>query len=239
MLKNDIKILRKGEVGYGYLIENDAGFINPLDERNKLFVEEVNKIERGKIEIVEPLVVYAILQKYDVLNRNGRIYPENILKRQVEVYQKQIKERNAIGELEHPESSQISTDRVSHNIVETWWEGKTLMGKIEILMTPGFIKHGIVSTKGDDVANLLRHNIKIGVSSRGVGSLENDGNGNHLVQEDFEIICWDIVTAPSTPNAWLFNDRKDAIPYMESNNIKKPNINETLITNLNNFLKNY
>ena len=78
-----------------------------------------------------------------------------------------------------------------------------LNGKMEILMTPGFINYGIVSTKGDEVANLLRNRIKIGVSSRGVGSLVEGRNGEQIVQDDFEIICWDVVTAPSTPGSWM------------------------------------
>jgi hypothetical protein len=116
---------------------------------------------------------------------------------------------------DHPESSIISTDRISHNITETWWENKTLMGKMEILMSPGYINYGIVSTKGDEVANLLRNNIMIGVSSRGVGSLR-EVNGEQVVQDDFEIICWDVVTAPSTPGSWMFKDKSEARPFKES-----------------------
>ena len=111
------------------------------------------------------------------------------------------------------------------------------MGKMEILMSPGFIKHGIVSTKGDEVANLLRHNIKIGVSSRGVGSLLPGKNGEQIVQDDFEIICWDVVTAPSTPNAWMDKDIAKLKPYVESEEKKHNVINETLVNNLKKFLK--
>jgi hypothetical protein len=154
---NDLKILKRGEAGTGILIEYDAGFISPDEPRNKPFINEIKKLETGKLAIMEPLVVYVVLQKYGVLNRNGRIYPESILKAQDKVYQEAIRERRAIGELDHPESSIIAGDRISHNIIETWWEGHTLMGKMEILMTPGFINYGIVSTKGDEVANLLRN----------------------------------------------------------------------------------
>lgn len=232
----DLKVLKRGQSGFGYLIEHDAGYISPEEPRNQPFIMEMKKLESGKMIITEPLVVYVILQKYGVLNRNGRVYPEKILKRQNEIYQKAIRERSAIGELDHPESSIIAGDRISHNIIETWWEGQTLMGKMEILMTPGYINYGIVSTKGDMVADLLRHRIKIGVSSRGVGSLVEGKNGEQIVQDDFEIICWDVVTAPSTPDAWIFRNVEEARPYVENFENKKPIIGENLTDKLNKFL---
>jgi hypothetical protein len=208
---SNLSILRAGETGKGYLIEYDAGFISPADKRNLPFVNEMKKFEQGSNIITEPYYVYAVLQKYGVKNRNGRVYPEDILKSQGIAYQSLIDDRGAIGELDHPAESIIAGDRVSHNIVEMWWEGNVMMGKIEILMSPGFINMGIVSTMGDQVANLLRHRIKIGVSSRGVGSVE-DVNGIQVVQNDFELICWDIVTNPSTPGSWIFHDMKDSKP---------------------------
>ena len=138
----------RGQTGFGYLIEHDAGYISPDEPRNQPFINEIKKLETGKLVIAEPLVVYVILQKYGVLNRNGRIYPKEILVKQNELYQKAIRERAAVGELDHPESSIIAGDRISHNIIETWWENHTLMGKMEILMTPGFINYGIVSKIG-------------------------------------------------------------------------------------------
>jgi len=233
---NDIKVLKRGQTGFGYLIEHDAGYISPDEPRNQPFINEIKKLETGKLVIAEPLIVYVILQKYGVLNRNGRVYPESILKRQNEIYQKAIRERSAVGELDHPESSIIAGDRISHNLIETWWEGQTLMGKMEILMTPGFINYGIVSTKGDEVANLLRNRIKIGVSSRGVGSLKEGKNGEQIVQDDFEIICWDIVTAPSTPDAWIFKNVEEAKPYVESVEVKRTITEEKLSDKLNKFL---
>ena len=228
----ELKILKAGKSGTGILIEHDAGYISPDDPRNQPFINEIQKIETGKSAIMEPLIVYVILQKYGVLNRNGRVYPEAILKKQNELYQQAIRERRAIGELDHPESSVIAGDRVSHNIIETWWEGHTLMGKMEILMTPGFIKMGIVSTKGDEVANLLRNRIKIGVSSRGVGSLKEGKDGVQIVQDDFEIICWDVVTAPSTPDSWIFGSKEQARPFIEESVINKTPLSE----GLDNFL---
>lgn len=228
---SDIKIIKPGQSGFGYLIEQDAGYISPSDERNKNFISEIKKLDRGQQIIADPLELFVVLQKWGVKNRNGRIYPKNILEREVERYQQLIKERRAIGELDHPESSIIAGDRISHNILETWWEGKTLMGRMEILMSPGYVNYGIVSTKGDEVANLIRNNIMIGVSSRGVGSLKQI-NGDHIVQDDFEIICWDVVTSPSTPGSWMFKDKQEAKPFTESTNEKK----NLLIDDINNFL---
>jgi len=233
MFDADVKILKPGQTGFGYLIEQDAGYISPDDTRNQEFINEIDKISTGVNIMFEPLVVYVVLQKWGVKNRNGRIYPRNILEREVDRYQELIQQRRAVGELDHPESSIIAGDRISHNITKTWWEGKTLMGTMEVLMSPGFIKHGIISCKGDEVANLLRHKIMIGVSSRGVGSL-TEINGDHIVQEDFEIICWDVVTSPSTPGSWMFNSREQAKPFTESID-KSENL---LITKINKFLLN-
>lgn len=236
MDNNEIKVLKRGQSGFGFLVEHDAGYISPNEPRNQPFINEIKKLETGKLVIVEPLIVYVVLQKYGILNRNGRIYPEAILRTQDQKYQEAIRERSAVGELDHPESSVISGDRISHNIIETWWEGHTLMGKMEILMSPGYINFGIISCKGDAVADLLRHRIKIGVSSRGVGSLKEGKNGEQIVQSDFEIICWDVVTAPSTPGSWIFNNREDARPYVENVTVNTPIITETLKDKLDKFL---
>jgi hypothetical protein len=222
----DVKIIKPGDTGFGYLIEHDAGYISPDEPRNKALIREFKKLDFNDRD-TDSLIVYVVLQKYGVKNRNGRIYPEQILRRQNEIYQEAIRMRRALGELDHPESSVISGDRISHNIIETWWEGHTLMGKMEIPMTKGFINYGIVSTKGDLVAHYLQQNYMIGVSSRGVGSLK-EVKGDFIVQDDFELICWDIVTAPSTPGSWMFKDKAEARPYVESVTIKKPNLNESL-----------
>ena len=131
----------------------------------------------------------------------------------------------------HPESTVIDNDRISHEIKKIWWEGKTLVGEIEIIMSPGFVNMGIISCEGDRIANYLRRGIQIGVSSRGIGSLEESRDGYNIVQEDFELICWDIVTRPSTPGSYIFTRAEEARPFMESEN--KKNI---FIDKLNKFL---
>lgn len=403
---DDVKILKASEAGTGMLIEHDAGYISPEEPRNKALIREFKSPEFNE-KNSNSFIVYVVLQKYDVKNRNGRIYPKQILVRQNEIYQEAIRHRRALGECvpsgteiftnngwrliedmkkgdniftlnletnkielqlvtstinklytddivhiynnksldmkltkghkvllwdkngnpyemtaielydalknknskvshstikcggkwdgsyenyftlpntkikskslksfseifiseelsdtkaklipfndnvycvsvpnktwlmrhngysvwthncDHPETSVISIDRISHNIIETWWEGHTLMGKMEIPMTKGFINYGVVSTKGDLVAHYLQQNYMIGVSSRGVGSLK-EVKDDFIVQDDFELICWDIVTAPSTPGSWMFKDKSEARPYVENILIKKNKLNESL-----------
>ena len=223
---DDLKIVRAGKSGTGILIEQDSGYISPND--NKTFINEITNLEQGKSLDTKSLIVYVVLQKYGVLNRNGRIYPEKILKIQAEAYQQLIKERRAVGELDHPESSIISADRVSHNIIKMWWEQHTLMGQMEIIMSPAFINQGIISCKGDIAANLLKNNIMIGVSSRGVGSLQEDRNGHQIVQDDFELLGWDIVTGPSTPGSWMMKDKQNIQQFVENEVKKKPLLNNGL-----------
>lgn len=115
----------------------------------------------------------------------------------------------------HPEQATIDLSRIAMNIVELHWEGKTLVGQLEVITTEGFRKTGIVSTCGDEVANLLLNNLKIGVSSRGLGSVEKR-MGTLIVGDDFELVCWDFVSDPSTPNAWVSDTYDGLETYKES-----------------------
>ena len=213
------------------MLESDSGYINPKDERNNKFITELHKLQTESPLMVEPLTVFAILQKWGVENKNGRVYGKEILERENIKFQELIRECRAVSEVDHPESSVISVERIAVNITKTWWEDRTLVGEMEILMSPGFIKYGIISCQGDLVANLLRKRIRIGVSSRGVGSLKEIG-GKNIVQDDYELICFDVVTGPSTPGSWIFKNQQEARPFMESEK-KKDNL---LIENLNKFL---
>ena len=203
-----MKVLGPNETGRGILIEYDAGHISP--EENKKVIREMKGIDFS-----EDIVLYAVLQKFDTPNKNGRIYPEKLLKREVEKYQTVIGKGSALNELNHPSSSLIDLDRVSHTIEETWWDGKILMGKIKLLLSPGWKKSGIVSTKGDQAAMLLMNGVTLGISSRGVGSLKSE-KGQNIVQEDFELVCFDLVSSPSTPGAYIFKDIEDRDQYEES-----------------------
>jgi len=206
------KILGPKETGKGILIEMDAGYVSPTEKHNQTFLQE----SRDFKDYSKPFEFYAVLQKYNTPNRNGRIYPERILKRESENYIKNyIGKKTALSELNHPESSLIDLDRVSHMITEMWWDGNVLLGKLLLLTSPGFHERGIVSTKGDQAANLLRLGVTLGISSRGVGSLKKVGDQNE-VQDDFELICFDLVSSPSTPGAYLFTNPEDRSKYEEN-----------------------
>ena len=205
-----MKILGPNDMGKGILLEYDAGIINPNEYRNSQVIKE----SYGQLDHSKPFVFYATLQKYGVPNRNGRVYPEKILKREAERYKEMINKGMSISELNHPESSLIDLDRVAHLITEVWWEDNVLMGKIKLLTTPGFHERGIVSSKGDIAANMMRQGVTMGVSSRGVGSLVKKGEQNE-VQEDFELICFDLVSSPSTPGAYLYLNKDDRPKYEE------------------------
>lgn len=157
-------------------------------------VKEINEaIEKGA-----PVIVPCILQKANTLNRNGRVYPFDILKREVTKYQELVGDRTAMGELDHPDSAVISLSNVSHIVTEMWWNGEVLHGKIQIVDTPA----------GDTVKGLLKSGVKLGISSRGVGSVKKNRENQDVVQEDFELIGFDIVSSPSTPGAYLFKESK-------------------------------
>jgi len=207
----NMEVLKPGQSGKGILIEYDAGFLSPTEKRNAELVRE----SKGMLDHSKPFEFYAVLQKYNTPNRNGRIYPEKVLKREADNYKKMINKGIALSELNHPESSLVDLDRVSHAISDIWWEGPVLMGKLKLLTSPGFHERGIVSTKGDQAANLLRQGVTLGISSRGVGSLKKIGEQNE-VQDDFELICFDLVSSPSTPGAYLFLDKDDRMKFEEN-----------------------
>ena len=206
-----MNIIPPGKLGTGLLIEYDAGHISPSESNNQRILKEMkdNTVQAG------PINFYAILQKCGIENRNGRVYPKDILHREVDRYQDLIKQGRALSELNHPESSLVDLERTSHRVTETFWDGDTLMGKIEILTSPAYHKNGIVTCMGDIAANLLRYGVTLGISSRGVGSLKKE-NGQNVVQEDFELICFDLVSSPSTPGAYLFKDLNDKSIYDEA-----------------------
>ena len=142
-----------------------------------------------------PIVLKGILQKGNTLNKNGRKYPIDILKREVDKYNQLVKERRALGELDHPDSAVVSLTNTSHLVTKMWWEGETLYGEVEIIDTPS----------GNILKGLLRSGVMLGISSRGVGSVKSQ-SGADVVQEDFELIAFDFVSSPSTPGAYMFKE---------------------------------
>ena len=162
-------------------------------------ITEAVKTEQGN------LLVEGRLQSAETKNGNGRYYPREILEREVNNYKKgPIAENRALGELDHPDSSIINLKNVSHNIKDVWWDGDDVIGKIEILPTPS----------GNILTELFKNGITVGVSSRGMGSLKPNSNGVQEVQDDFELLCWDFVSTPSTPGAYVSPIKEGLEPTM-------------------------
>lgn len=235
-MANELFEIKSGKEGYGYLIEKDAGFISLDDPHNKDATRVLNNIgKEGNVTITDRFKIFAVFQKFGVKNANGRIYPEKILKKQVEVYKDKINDRRSYGESNHPESVTLDLDRLAFGITDLWWEGRTLVGEAELILSPGFVKYGVISCVGDKIANYIRLGWKIGVSSRGLGSVKKDSySDDYIVQDDFEITCWDIVCEPSTNSAYIGTSRDETKPWIESKENKK----EELIEKLDKFLEN-
>ncbi len=234
MEKKKLVEIKRGEEGHGLLIEHD-GYISIDCGNNKQLFESfrnLNENSEKPFHCPNPFIVDAVFQKFGIENANGRIYPEAILKREVEKYQIKIEERRAIGECNHPSESVIDLSRVAINIIELHWEGHTLVGKMEILVSEGFRRSGIISCQGDQVAHLLLSGIKIGVSSRGLGTVTNK-MGVLYVGDDFEIVCWDVVSDPSTPQAWIAPEGQIKQQWVESDNTHKNK--SQLLEKLENF----
>jgi hypothetical protein len=154
----------------------------------------------NKVEVPggQKILMKGILQKADTLNQNGRIYPQAVLDREVRNYQKFIIENRAVGELDHPDSSVVNLKNVSHIIREAYIDKGTVVGTIEVLdKTPS----------GAILKGLVEHGVKLGISSRGVGSTRKQGE-YYVVQDDFQLICWDMVSEPSTPGAFMIPEGK-------------------------------
>ena len=159
--------------------------------------ENVNK-ENGN------LMVEGILATAEVKNGNGRYYKKELWDREMEKYDQLVKERRSMGALDHPESTVINLKNVSHIVTGYNWDGDQLMGKIEILPTPS----------GNILKELIKNGITVGVSSRGMGSLEQNGSVME-VQDDFELLCWDFVSTPSNPGSFMsvLQEGKNSVTY--------------------------
>jgi hypothetical protein len=217
--------IKKGQIGTGLLIENDGHIIPPKDTISQI-KEDINNGDR--FVVPDDFIVSAVFQKYGVKNANGRIYPENVLKTTVDKYiRERVKTNCAIGSLDHPQNSSLSGHDVAMNILNLEWQGRTLIGEMKLHLSPGYKKYGICSTSGDLVANMLLDNILIGVSSRGLGTVRNEG-GLVIVEDDYDIICWDVVCEPSTPNAFIKSNRSELQAFIESKENNNIPLNEKL-----------
>lgn len=158
-------------------------------------------------DVSKPLVLKdVVLQRADFKNQNGRVYPRDILAREAASYKQNfVTQRRALGELDHPESPVVNLKNVCCNVTDLWFEGDDVKGNIEILSTPS----------GNIVRELVKNNIRLGVSSRGLGSVKQIGENSVEVQEDFSLICFDIVSNPSTHGAFINENKANSIitPY--------------------------
>lgn len=197
------------------LLEYDAGYADTVDSIGKNFLIETEVKTSDLTVNGVPQIVFAVLQKYGVKNENGRVYSEEILKREGDRYLKEcIPQKNTLLEVNHPESTQINILNGGGLLTDLWWDGITMLGKIKLNLSRGFIDSGIVSTSGDHVANLMLNGTVVGVSSRGVGSLQKRGDVN-VVQPDYELICWDFVNKPSSKGSWVASNLKELDPFVD------------------------
>ena len=152
------------------------------------------QIAEAAIRDNRSLIVEGVIQRAEAPNQNERVYPKEILEREINKYiEGPVKEKRALGELDHPESSVVNLQNVSHNIIKCWWKGDDVMGRIEILPTPA----------GNIAKALFAAGITVGISSRGMGSVKEGAGGTVEVQDDFELLCFDFVSTPSTHGAFV------------------------------------
>jgi len=157
-----------------------------LTEAEKKFVSQGGTILSGRF------------QTAGVKNGNGRMYSRPILEREMQSYRKLVQERRALGELDHPEDSVINLKNASHLVTDVWWNGDDVMGKVEVLNTPS----------GNILKGLVESGVKLGISSRGLGTVTESGEVSE-VNDDFQLICFDFVSEPSTPGAFMMKEARD------------------------------
>lgn len=157
----------------------------------------LTEADRKKINEGE-VIMAGVMQRADAENGNGRVYPEDILRREVQNYKKIVGENRALGELDHPDSSVVELKNASHIVTEIEMRGKDVIGKVKVLDTPA----------GKILKDLIRGGVKLGISSRGLGSVKSN-SGRNLVQEDFQLICFDFVSDPSTVGAFMIAEGKN------------------------------
>jgi hypothetical protein len=143
------------------------------------------------------LILTGVMQRADKENGNGRVYGRRVLEREVNNYIKIVEDRRALGELDHPEDSVVNLKNVSHMVLKVWWDNDAVMGKVKVLDTPS----------GKILRSLVESGVKLGISSRGLGSTRKEG-GKTIVEDDFQLICFDFVQEPSTPGAFMMSENK-------------------------------
>ena len=178
----------------------------------QLFTPNKISLTEGKLSDNGNPLVEGILVTVEVKNGNGRYYPKELWQREINNYMSCVKENRALGELDHPDSTIINLKNVSHNIKKIFWDGDNIMGVIEILPTPS----------GNILKELIKNNITVGVSSRGMGSLQQVGEVLE-VQDDFELLCWDFVSTPPNPGTYMNVLREGKQLFQSQNKYSKVN----------------
>ena len=177
-------------------------------------IGSINESHGAKYGVPGGFIVQGVLQRAGAKNQNGRVYPKNILMRECQKYQREYIDQNrALGELDHPESSVVNLNNVSHNVLKIWWDGDDLKGTVQVLDTPS----------GKILKALFKEGITLGISSRGLGSVKQlQREGTVEVQDDFELICWDFVSNPSTHGAFM-GRLKESVQKETTNKYNKVN----------------
>ena len=156
-------------------------------------LDVLTESEQRRVRDEGAVYLVGVCQKAGTKNGNGRVYRKETLQREVSNYQKAVRERRSLGELDHPDDSVVNLKNTSHLAVKLWWQGDSVMGKFEVLDTPS----------GRILKDLVKADIKLGISSRGLGTVKESMEGHVVVEDDFQLICFDIVSEPSTPGAYM------------------------------------
>jgi len=176
----------------------------------------LTEAEKAQVREQGAYFLTGVMQRANAKNGNGRRYPREVLQREVENYKKLVRDRRAVGELDHPDSDIVNLKNSSHIVTDIWWDGDDVKGKVQVLTTPS----------GQILRNLIEGGVKLGISSRGLGSVSQASGGDTIVQDDFQLICFDFVSEPSTTGAFMMKEGKERKP----NNIttKADRINRAL-----------
>ena len=184
----------------------------PNGKCDDLLTEEEKRMVREE----GAMFLTGVMQRANHLNGNGRIYNRPILEREVKNYDKLVRERRALGELDHPDSAVINLSAACHLVTEVWWDGDAVMGKVQVLNTPS----------GKILKELVNSGVKLGISSRGMGSV-HESNGQTIVEDDFQLICFDFVSEPSTTGAFMMQENKQPNIITKADRINRA-LNEIL-----------
>jgi len=184
----------------------------PNGKCDDLLTEEEKRMVREE----GAMFLTGVMQRANHLNGNGRIYNRPILEREVKNYDKLVRERRALGELDHPDSAVINLSAACHLVTEVWWDGDAVMGKVQVLNTPS----------GKILKELVNSGVKLGISSRGMGSV-HESDGQTIVEDDFQLICFDFVSEPSTTGAFMMQENKQPNIITKADRINRA-LNEIL-----------